>query len=542
LSPLVPLLILTVGAVGLLLGLLPRFRYTGLISVTAAAGALAALLMLALDLPAHALLSAWSPPSLFSVPLELEVDSLAWLFALALLVVTLATLVTGLARPGGSRVGVRAAMLLLTVACLMSIFSGNLVTRIVAWALLDVIYFLTFIGLRDDEGVAPQAVLNLAFNTAGTLAAVGAAVLISRTSATLSLRDAALTAQSTLLITLAAIFRLGLFPLHLGQPTAVSLGQGLGTLLRIAPAVVALETISRLSEYGFPPSVGPWLTLFACAAALVGAVQLWSTADPRQGIAYLVIAQSGVALMAGLWGGAQSALTLMATVLSLALGAALIYLSNGHDDRQRWTTVLPIVGVAAIAGAPLTIGFLGAGWLFGNLVMAGGWGWLALAALILAQTLLIAGLLYTVFWLYQPLETQPVLTAVFYAGLSLPAVLLILLALFAGVIGDAVAVSELGMLGFNGLTSLTGLGVVLVTVAGGIAIWRFDAPLRDRLGGLSASSLASLGRLDWLYRLVWGLIRSIGSAVNGLAGVLEGEGAILWALVAGILVWLLWQG
>ena len=541
-SPLVPLLILTAGAVGLLPGLLPRFRYTGPIAVAAAVGALASLLLLALDLPAHALLSAWAPPSLFRFPLELEVDTLAWLFALALLVVTLATLVTGLARPGGSRVGARGAMLLLTVASLMSIFSGNLVTRIVAWALLDVIYFISLIGLKEDEGVARQAVLNLAFNTAGTLAAVGAAVLISRTSATLSLRDAALTAQSTLLITLAAVFRLGLFPLHLGQPTAVSLRQGLGTLLRIAPAVVALETISRLSEFGFPPSVGPWLTFFACAAALVGAVQLWSIADPRQGIAYLVIGQSGVALMAGLWGGARSGLTLMATVLALALGAALIYLSNGHDERQRWTTALPIVGVAAIAGAPFTIGFLGVGRLFVNLALAGGWGWLALAALILAQTLLIAGLLYAVFWLYQPLETEPVVTAVFYAGLSLPAVLLILLALFASVIGDALAVSQLGVFGFTGPTSLIGLGVALVTVAGGIAIWRFDAPLRDRLGGVSAASLASLGRLDWLYRLAWGIIRTVGMAVNGLAGVLEGEGAILWTIVAGILVWLLWKG
>ncbi len=541
-SPHIPLLILTAGAVSLLLGRLPRFRATGLIAVAVAARALVALLVLALELPAHALLSAWSPASLFRVPLELVVDPLAWLFALALMVVTLATLVTGLARPGGSRVGARAAMLLVTAACLISIFSGNLVTRIVAWALLDVIYFITLIGLKSDEGVAPQAVLNLAFNTAGTLAAVGAAVLISRTSPTLSLRDAALTAQSTLLITLAAVFRLGLFPLHLGQPSAVSMRQGLGTLVRLAPAVVALETISRLSEFGFPPAVSPWLTLFACAAALVGAVQLWSTSNPRQGIAYLVIAQSGIALMAGLWGGAQASLTLMATVLSLALGAALIYLSNGHDDGQRWATALPLVGVAAIAGAPLTVGFLGVGRMFGNLALAGGWAWLALAVLIVAQTLMVAGLLYAVFWLYQPLETQPVLTAVFYAGLSLPAVLLILLAFFAGLIGEAVAVSELGILGFNGPASFVGLGVVILTMAGGIAIWRFEAPLRDRLGGVSTASLASLGRLDWLYRLVWNLIRAAGSAVNSLASVLEGEGAILWALVVGILIWLLWKG
>src|SRR5206468_7373411 len=97
------------------------------------------------------------------------------------------------------------------------------------------------------------------------------AVLISRTSATLSLRDAALTPQSTVLLTLAAVFRLGLFPLHLALPSDLNIRQGLGTLLRLIPAAVALETLSRIAVYGFPEAVRPWLVLFALAAAVVGA-------------------------------------------------------------------------------------------------------------------------------------------------------------------------------------------------------------------------------------------------------------------------------
>jgi hypothetical protein len=59
---------------------------------------------------------------------------------------------------------------------------------------------------------------------------------------------------------------------------------------------------------------------------------------------------------------------------------------------------------------------------------------------------------------------------------------------------------------------------------------------------VAGASLASLARLDWLYRLVWGVIRTVGSGIATLAAVLEGEGAILWALVAGVLIWLLAQG
>jgi formate hydrogenlyase subunit 3/multisubunit Na+/H+ antiporter MnhD subunit len=535
-------LILCLGAAGVFFGLLPRFRYTGLVAVASALGALAALLLLSLQLPSQAVLSAWAPAALFAVGLELEADALGWLFGLALLVVVLTALLTGLARPGGSRVGTRATMLLLTVASLISIFSANLVTRVLAWALLDLIYFVALVFLSDDEGIESQAVLNLAFNSAGTLLAVAAAVLISRTSESLSLRDAALTAQSTLLITLAAVFRLGLFPLHLGLPTTINIRQGLSALLRLAPALVALETISRLANFGIPAAVGPWLTVLACAAALVGAFQLWSAADPRQGIAYLVISQSGVALLAGLWGGAQASLTLMAVSISLVLGAALIYLGNGFDETQRWPTLLPLVGVAAMAGAPLTLGFLGVGQLYANLAASGGWGWLILVALLLAQTLLIAGLLYTVLWPGNPLEAQPLLAAVFYTGLSLPAVMLILIAFFAGVIATSLASPGLGLLGFSGPGSLVGVGAVALSVGGAIALWRFDAPLRDRFGGVGGASVAALARLDWLYRWIWTAVRSAGSAVENLAGVLEGEGAILWTMVAGILIWLLWKG
>jgi hypothetical protein len=167
-------------------------------------------------------------------------------------------------------------MLLLTFAGMAAIFSDNLLTIIMAWAGLDLIYFLVLVLLGRSEGVELQAVLNLAFNVAGMLLAVGAALLISRESTALSLREAALSARSTLLITLAAVFRLGLFPLHLALPAEANIRQGLGTVLRLIPAAVALEVMARLAQFGFAPEARFWLTLFALAAALVGAAQLWA--------------------------------------------------------------------------------------------------------------------------------------------------------------------------------------------------------------------------------------------------------------------------
>jgi formate hydrogenlyase subunit 3/multisubunit Na+/H+ antiporter MnhD subunit len=539
LSPLTPLLILLAGAAGLLLGLLPSFPYTGLVSIGAALLAVGALLLLALGLPATATLSAWGPANLFSAGLVLNVDGLGWLFALAVLATTVAALVTGLARPGGRRVGTRMIMLLLTLAALMSFFAGNLLTRVLAWTLLDMVYFLALIFRAERERVEPQAVLNLAFNSFGTLLAIGATVLISRTSTTLSLRDAALTPQSTVLITLAAIFRLGLFPLHLALPSDLNLRQGLGTLLRLIPAAVALETLSRIASYGFPAAVRPWLVVFALAAALVGALQLWNISDPRRGVVYLVITQSGVALLGGLLGGATGAPSLTATALALVLGGSLIYLSNGHDEQRPWPSVWALAGAAALAGVPLTIGFLGIGQLYTNLLAAGGLSWLALVVLLISQTILVAGLLYAVFWPGQPLEVEPALLAAYFGGVSLPAILLVLTTLFTTFAGPIVLLQGLGLLGFSGFGSVAAMVLVGLTATGGGLLWRYDTSIRERAGDLAGSSLAALGQLGWIYQGVWGLIRSLGNVVDSLRAILEGEGAILWALVAGVLVWLL---
>ena len=69
-----------------------------------------ALLFMALRLPVAATLSRWAPVGLFGVGLTLSVDGLAWLFGLGVLAVALSALVTGLARPGGRRVGTRFTM------------------------------------------------------------------------------------------------------------------------------------------------------------------------------------------------------------------------------------------------------------------------------------------------------------------------------------------------------------------------------------------------------------------------------------------------
>jgi formate hydrogenlyase subunit 3/multisubunit Na+/H+ antiporter MnhD subunit len=528
LLPFIPLLILLLGTGLLSLGLLPRFERTDVVAIVAALLALVSLGLFAplKALPAATTLSAWGPPALLPLGLSLLVDPLSWLFGMGILTITLVTLLTGVARPGGRRLFVRGAMLLLAFAGLAAVFSDNLLTIIIAWAGLDLIYFLVLVSLGQSEGVELQAVLNLAFNVAGTLLAAGAALLISRESPSLSLREAALTSNSTLLITLAAVFRLGLFPLHLALPAEANIRQGLGTVLRLIPAAVALAVMARLASFGFTPTAQLWLTVFALGAALVGAAQLWTIEDPRLGITYFVIAESGVVLLVGLWAGA---LALTAQSVALMLGGTLIFLACGHDPLRPWLSALPVVGVLAVLGAPFTAGWGGAASLLQALIDGGHW--LVLAGLVVAQAILAAGLFHTVFWPGELTEDTPGVLAVYLGGMALPAAGVVL----AGWPGAAWMRTALG----SGTPSAGawGLGMVVVTVAIGLIVWRFETVARGS-ASMAVGALSALFRLDWLYRLVWSGIHLLETLVFNVAAVLEGEGAVLWVLAAIVLLWL----
>jgi formate hydrogenlyase subunit 3/multisubunit Na+/H+ antiporter MnhD subunit len=513
---------------------LPRFERTDVVSITAALLALIALgLFLPLKaLPATAVLSAWGPPALLPLGLTLVVDPLSWLFGMGILTVTLATLLTGVARPGGRRLLVRGAMLLLTFAGLAAVFSDNLLTIITAWAGLDFVYFIILVFLGQSEGVELQAVLNLAFNATGTLLAVGAALLISRENPALSLREAALTSGSTLLITLAAVFRLGLFPLHLALPAEANIRQGLGTVLRLIPAAVALEVMARLASFGFAHTAQTWLTVFALGAALVGAAQLWTIEDPRLGITYFVIAESGIVLLAGLWAGV---LALTAQCLALMLGGALIFLACGHDPGRPWLSVLPVIGGLAVMGAPLTAGWGGMASLLQALV--GGGHWLVLAGLLAAQAILAAGLFHTVFWPGELVEDTPGALTIYMGGLALAVAGLLLV----GWLGAPWIRSVLGSGAGAGASppgaGAWGLGLVAATTVAGLAMWRYESVARGP-ASVGVGALSALFRLDWLYRLVWSVIHLLETIVFNLAAVLEGEGAVLWVLAAIVVLWL----
>jgi hypothetical protein len=280
----------------------------------------------------------------------------------------------------------------------------------------------------------------------------------------------------------------------------------------------------------------PWLTGFGVIAVLLGSAQLWNSDDPRQGLTFVVIAHSGVALLVGLWGGAQAVLGVALQALALLSGGGLLFLGNGWDSQRPWFTGLPGLGVAVLVGLPLTTGFLGWNLVLGAWVTSGQWPlWLGALGLLLAVVFLSGGLLRAAAWPGDPVEGGRIGEAGLISGLTLLGGGALAAGVFAAPIAGLLSAPAPGL-----VDSGPGLAITLAGVAGGLGLWRLEYTARGRTEAVAEVAMSVL-RLAWLYRLVWNAIRLVDRLIFWIAGVLEGEGALLWALAIVLAVLLLFR-
>lgn len=537
LTPLIPIIILFVGTLALLLSLLLPSRYPGPAAAVATGLALLALIGLRGLLPAEAIVSFWQPMALSGVPISLRLDDMTWLYALALTALAAAALLTGLSRPGGRRTASRGFTLLLLAAGLAAISSSNLLTLCLSWTFLDVV-FLGAIALTEDrERVSEHTTFALAANGLATLLVWTVALLGMRDGASQVLHLFSFSAVQIALLAVAGVLRLGLYPLHLWLPAEFDLRPGLSAMLHLAPATAGLSLLSQLvlGVRGDLPLHNP-LTYAAGAALIVGAFLAWGQDESGRALSFVVLAQTGLVVLGGVWGGDEAALALVAEGLVLLLSAGVLFLSRGYDPDNRLWSVPAAVASVVLLGAPLTLGFVGRSATTAALWARGGWPLLILSAV--AQALLLATLLRLLFRpASSPLPPSPVvkgLAALGLAGLIAPLVVFGLApARLAELLGVApVSLPEVlaQMPGVGWVTWALGLGL-------GVALWRRDAGMRAVRGQLHPPLLA-LFSLRWFYRAIAGLVEVAGRAIRAAALLLEGEGALLWVLVVLVLAWL----
>ncbi|MFZ5915416.1 MAG: hypothetical protein ACOYZ7_00600 [Chloroflexota bacterium] len=432
---------------------------------------------------------------------------------------------------------------LILAAALLVLFAADWPTLATTLLLVDLVY-LTVAPTPNGRAFIANAL--------GCLGLLAATFILATDTLNLSLTaDQSLPATAKLLVIAASLIRLAPYPLHFWLTDAAETAAPPEWPLQLISPGLGLYLLTRLS----PRLIGPIplpaaIQIIGMAGALLVSLLAWHSAQrhPRRAISLIELYQLNLALSS--WVFTRQPSTGFWMACNLALGATAstthcIWLSAAGDGRLAWRDRLPGgVGVASLAGLPLTVGFLVRLPLYRALLDGGQAGWLALT--LLAESLTIAALLRL--WNGQGRSDQPQITArpwSVWGAASLQTAPLLLLGLFPSLATRLADVSpgHAALQSLSTIGSLTSGGIglwaaLLLPLAMGYGLYRSQMPWpvewADR-----AARLATLFQLDWLHRAVGRFLDQTRQAVWSMGALLHGEGYLAWVAFSIVLLFVL---
>ena len=439
------------------------------------------------------------------------------------------------------------AGLLLLASSTSFVLSANLLTVYLSWCLLDLAILVTMMlpEAEQDLPVGP-ALRTLAINQLAGLAILFAAIQSGPQDGSILLRpDHA--PGITWLVLLAGLVRAGLYPLHLGLPLATGGPAWRASLLRLLPTASGLYLVTRV--LAAPGGVHEALALVSGFSLVVTGLLAWLDPDEERTLAHVTANQASLVILSLTLDQAQTDVAALAAMINLVLSIGLLFLTRSPSQvwaegrAARWIRRMRLVAVAALAGVPPALGFVGRWGLYRYAVEQGLW--LLLAGAALGSSFAFAGLLP----LLRPAEgatpTRPG-RALFgaMAVLGVPFVVLGLQPLLLSPVLEAIGGAGTYQMLLQSVRTtgqsvgVVGMAAILLPLVVGYGL---DQMQREPVIGLDATldrAFWILG-LEWLHRLARKGSDWLGRLTGSASESLEGERYLAWAILLGLLAILL---
>jgi hypothetical protein len=429
--------------------------------------------------------------------------------------------------------------------------SGNLLTVVFTWVLLDVAVLVR--GVARLTMAEPTAQPQRWYSNTRGLSLIGALLLLMSllpagpTGPDQPLQGGSLPFETLLLLTGAALLRTGIYPLHFwllpDKGDTIDIAERL--IDHVTPVLTGLWLLGwtiSLGGQGILQSAE--LFTFLVLAMLVSALAAFVTRDTMSHITFVFVAAAGQCLLAGaLFYSGSNPAAMLWPVTTFALGGALWLV--GRRIWQVWGWQLPVsVGALTLAGAPFTPGFLMQP-SFASLLDGGALSLVYFVLYVIAQGLLIAALLRS--WGQgegQPINLPPATILRLLIGAVALAVPLALAGflpqVLAGIVGLPGAIPpQLGVPPSVVAELQVWIPLVASLALGAALVWLAPrAPERLQQGMGHAGSIL---RLDWFFQgTSWGASQ-LSSRWGAGFSVLEGAGYLGWMLALVLMAWLLIQ-
>lgn len=488
----------------------PNYRFGWLVAAGGSVLAWAGVLLWQVRIPIRLQLPAWDASGLFANAPAFVADQFSWPYALALVTLGLAVIISATARDNFPALFPWAGSMALVGFGLLALLADNPLTLVLVWAAIDLTELVSQITASTDAGANERVVAGFTARLAGIGALLWAGLESMTSGAALDFQTTL--PQAGIFLILAAGLRLGVLPLHLGFSSDTAARRGFGTTLRLVSAASSLVVLARIPAHGISSPLTPYLLALTSLAGLYAAWMWMRSPDSLTGRPYWVIAFASLALAAALRGNPAGSVG-WGVALILA-GSALFLASVQNKILNRVLLFAGLWGMSALPFSPSARGWESS--------TESGWAvFIMWPALLLAQSMLMTGFIRHVTHPAASNELDPERAwarNLYPVGIGLPLAALVLLGLF----------------GWDGARALGLLPAALTAGAFTLTLlWltprlRWLNPVRAHWVRPQESPTS---RLDTFYESLWNIYRALGRFLESITAALEGDSGILWSLL-----------
>ena len=484
----------------------PNFGYHWLIAAGGALVTWIVVLLLRITLPISVQLISWGPRTAYPNSFIMIADQISWPFAVGLGTLILATLLTDVVRAYEIDWSNWAGSLVVTALGLVGVFSGNLLTFILAWTAFDSIGLVILLTQLQSGKSRRRAVLVFFSRLLGTTCLLIAGVISVNDNGTFLLER--VSPAAIVFVVLAAGFRLGSVPIDSPLIENPVSRRSFGTVLSLVSTTIVLVFLVRvalaLENVEIPTNL--WVIIFSLAglvSLLSGGV--WILAhDELEGRHALILGMSTIVIATTLRAQPEASLS---WALAILFSGGLIFLSSVRTKFSMWITLLGLVGISTLPFTPAWNMLM----LFASPIN------LYLVVYLIAIVLMIWGYAHHASKLKpEPSGLERWIKVVYPVGLLLfPMVQISFVWFYLPEIG------EVPLMGWI-------LGPLICVLAFIGFLWQHRG---GKIPKLAATWINAIFTLGWFYAIVSTIYDYLSRFLHFISKVLEGEGGLLWVLL-----------